>query len=91
MIAPEIEKLEQKYLSMSEADPTMPKAVSFIKVNVDSAPELAGKMGVSAMPTFVVYYKGEQKQIIVGAQIVKIKNLIAQFFSTVQEERLVTA
>lgn len=40
----------------------------FAKVDVDAAPDIARKVGVSSMPTFKLYESGKELQTIVGFQ-----------------------
>ena len=40
--------------------------VKFVKVNTDENVEFAGRYGVMAIPTMVVFHKGEEKDRIVG-------------------------
>jgi len=42
--------------------------VRVVKINVDEAPQLAGRYGVSAIPQFLVFQKGEAKARMVGGQ-----------------------
>lgn len=39
--------------------------LAFAKVNVDHVKDVAGRYGVSAMPTFVFFHKGEPKGVTV--------------------------
>ena len=65
-VAPEFEKL-------AELNPN----VVFMKVDVDDASEIAAKCGISAMPTFHYYKGGEKIAEVVGADVDKIKALVA--------------
>ena len=58
---------------MAELNPN----VVFIKVDVDDASEIAAKCGISAMPTFHYYKGGEKVAEVVGADVDKIKALVA--------------
>ncbi|SPQ26211.1 28bcdd26-8b01-4090-95c3-eb31894a5df7 [Thermothielavioides terrestris] len=49
------------------AELALPGAVAFGKVDVDEAPDVAAKFGVTAMPTFIVLTDGEAKGVRVGA------------------------
>ena len=40
--------------------------VKFVKVNTDENVEFAGMYGVMAIPTMIVFHKGEEKDRIVG-------------------------
>jgi thioredoxin 1 len=39
-----------------------------VKINVDEEKRIAGSMGVSSIPTIVLYQGGEPKKILVGAR-----------------------
>lgn len=58
MVAPEIEKLAQRFGS----------AVTFVKVNVDEAGAIAGKYGVMSIPTIGKFMGGEMVGHVVGAR-----------------------
>lgn len=76
MIAPEIEKME----AALSADVNTKGKVSFVKVNVDKHNELAAGLGISAMPTFLFYVKGEKKGTVVGAAVQKLKDKVAELY-----------
>jgi thioredoxin 1 len=42
--------------------------VSFVKVNVDEHPQLAGRFGVRAIPTFLFFRNGELLDAVSGAR-----------------------
>ena len=46
---------------------------TFLKIDVDDLPEVAGEAGVSAMPTFQFYRSGKLLDKIVGADPGKLK------------------
>ncbi|KAK4119663.1 thioredoxin-like protein [Parathielavia appendiculata] len=48
---------------------TIPNKLAFAKVDVDAAPDIAAKFGVTAMPTFLFLVDGEAKGIDVGAGV----------------------
>lgn len=56
MIAPELEKLVGM---VSEGQ-------NIVKVNVDDAPEIAGKFGVMSIPTIIKFKEGQQVDKRVG-------------------------
>lgn len=66
-IAPEIIKMsnEEKYQN-----------VSFVKIDVDEAPDVAQEVGVRAMPTFKIYKNGEAKDEVVGADARSLRSKI---------------
>lgn len=49
--------------SMSQQYPQ----VRFYKIDVDELPDISQEVGVTAMPTFVVFKGGEKVQTVVGA------------------------
>lgn len=55
-IAPHLQKLSEKYPN-----------VNFYKINVDESPDIAGALGISAMPTFVLFKEGKGLGKVVGA------------------------
>ena len=57
MIAPLFEELANEHTD-----------VSFYKLNVDKAPDIASKYGVSTIPTFAAFKNGELLRSIIGAK-----------------------
>ena len=51
---------------MVEFSDAYPSA-TFVKVDVDELPDVAQELGVSAMPTFLIFKEGEQIGKVVGA------------------------
>jgi len=66
-IAPEVEKLAHQYPS-----------ISFYKVDVDEASDIASSVGISAMPTFHFYKNGKLVDKIVGANLPALKRKVAE-------------
>jgi thioredoxin 1 len=66
-IAPALEKMSQEKTN-----------VVFLKVDVDELQDLAGELGVSAMPTFFFFKKGNKIHEVIGASEAKIKEGIEQ-------------
>ncbi|KAL6076346.1 Thioredoxin [Balamuthia mandrillaris] len=66
-IAPFVEQLSKE----------MPNVV-FLKMDVDEADALAGKLGVTAMPTFFFYKNGKKVGDMCGANNEKLKQLVQQ-------------
>jgi len=75
-IAPFLEELSEKYKD----------TYSFLKVDVDGAEEITKKYGVSALPTFMFFDKGNLEspyKSIVGANQVSIEEKIKEINSGV--------
>lgn len=68
MISPVIDQ-------MATANPN----VHFFKVDVDKTPDVSMEQGVSAMPTLMFYKNGEKVGTVIGANLPKIKALVAQY------------
>ena len=67
MLSPVVEELSQEH-----------PEITFAKVNVDEAPELAQKFHVSAIPTLVLFRDGEPVDVSVG---VRTKEELESFLS----------
>ncbi|TEA16817.1 Thioredoxin [Colletotrichum sidae] len=50
----------------------------FIKIDVDEVPDLSQELGIRAMPTFLIFKKGEKAQEIVGANPTALKQVIVE-------------
>ncbi|MBO0237183.1 thioredoxin family protein, partial [Vibrio parahaemolyticus] len=57
MVAPVMERLAEEYAGR----------VKVAKVDVDAEPELAGRFGISSIPTIAFFEPGEQPKAVVGA------------------------
>ena len=68
MIAPILEKMSEEYPN-----------VTFIKVDVDEADEIAGKCGIRAMPTFHFYKGGQKVEQFEGASAPKLQELVKKY------------
>jgi thioredoxin 1 len=66
MIAPMFESLEKNYNS----------SITFIKVDVDEAEEIASKYEVSSLPTFMVFWDKKQTKVVSGANPKILERLI---------------
>mmetsp|Transcript_78962 Transcript_78962/g.124633 ORF Transcript_78962/g.124633 Transcript_78962/m.124633 type:complete len:114 (+) Transcript_78962:79-420(+) len=66
MIAPKIKGFAEEFSGK----------VYFAKVNVDENDEVAGKEGISAMPTFNLYKNGAKVDELTGANEAKLRELI---------------
>ena len=64
-IAPKIEEMDK---AMDD--------VVFLKVNVDTAEEVAREYGISAMPTFILFKDGKKVDDLTGANPEKLKGKI---------------
>ncbi|KAH6683756.1 thioredoxin [Plectosphaerella plurivora] len=58
-IAPHFEKLAQEH--------SKPKKVAFCKINVDTQSSISRGLGVTAMPTFIIFHAGQPIETIRGA------------------------
>ena len=56
MLGPIIEEIGQE----------MKDKVKVVKLNVDEEPSIASKYGISAIPTVILFDKGQVKQVFVG-------------------------
>jgi thioredoxin-like negative regulator of GroEL len=59
--------------------------VTFIKINVDEAPELSQSLCVSAMPTFVFFKSGKEITRFSGADVAKLEHVVKQHASVAFE------
>lgn len=66
MIKPTFHQLADKYN----------KDIKFFQVNVDMAGEVAQNFQIKAMPTFIAIFKGEQVDVLKGADPNKLTNLV---------------
>ena len=62
MVAPELEKLAKDWKGK----------VSIIKVNTDEKQEIAGKYGISGIPTFILFKNGKEVHRISGLTLVGV-------------------
>ena len=53
----------------------------FAKFDVDEVPDLAVELGIRAMPTFLLFKKGEKAGELVGANPNSLEQLIVQHTS----------
>ncbi len=56
LVAPELEKLAQKYEGV----------VDVVKVDVDANPEISGAFGIQSIPTIAFFKPGEQPRGVLG-------------------------
>jgi len=64
-----------KYVALSEVE----TSVTFFKVDVDAADDVAAHVGISCMPTFKFYKNGECVETLEGASEAKLKELVAKY------------
>ncbi|KAI1281137.1 thioredoxin-like protein [Xylaria sp. FL0933] len=69
-IAPVIAKMSE--------DEKYKDVVHFIKIDVDELPELSQELGITAMPTFLVFKDGEPVGKTLGANPTAIQKLVAE-------------
>lgn len=74
MISPIFEKL-----SNEEGN----EGVVFTKVDVDNAPDVSEELGIQAMPTFILFHKGDKVDELKGAVPPKLMELVAKANSLV--------
>jgi thioredoxin 1 len=55
------------------------KGAHFFKVDVDKTPDVSAEQDVTAMPTLMFYKDGQKVGTVVGANLQKIKALVAQY------------
>lgn len=67
-ISPVLEKFSQEF-----------QDVQFLKVDVDESQDIAQEYGITAMPTFVLFKKGEPIGKIVGANPQVVRQAIEQY------------
>ncbi|GKT45406.1 thioredoxin [Colletotrichum spaethianum] len=53
--------------------------IHFVKIDVDEVPDVSQELGIRAMPTFLIFQKGEKAQEIVGANPTALKQAIEKF------------
>ena len=53
---------------LEQAAREMPETATIVKIDVDGAQELAAKLGVSTLPTLILYKDGTPVKTLVGMQ-----------------------
>jgi thioredoxin 1 len=53
--------------------------VFFAKFDVDNAPDIAQELGISSMPTFMVFKEGEKEDQLIGANPHALKKLVSRY------------
>jgi thioredoxin 1 len=72
---PPCKQIAPIYAQLSTAH-TTPGKFAFVKINVDEQRELAGKYGVTAMPTFLVFKDGKKVGEVKGADVRSLKGVV---------------
>lgn len=67
MIAPYLDELAEEFKGK----------VTVAKIDVDQNGESAMRFGVRGIPTMILFEKGEQKEVIVGADPERIRNAVS--------------
>jgi thioredoxin 1 len=70
-IAPQVAKWAQ--------DPEFKDKTYFAKFDVDAVPDLAQELGISAMPTFLVFKDGEKADAFIGANPPALKRMFDKY------------
>ncbi|KAF9011344.1 putative TRX2-thioredoxin II [Cyathus striatus] len=63
--------------------PEFSESLEFYKVDVDAQTEIAAEVGVTSMPTFVVYKGGNKVDSMIGARPQELQNLVKKAKETV--------
>jgi len=66
MISPYLEELADEYAGK----------VTIAKLNVDQNSQTPGQFGVRGIPTMILFDKGEQKEVLVGADPQRVREII---------------
>ncbi|SZF00235.1 unnamed protein product [Blumeria hordei] len=62
-----------------------PKQITFLKVNVDNHKEIASKYAVTAMPTFLVFQRGEVIERVQGADMRKVQAIVQKLLPSTKD------
>jgi thioredoxin 1 len=87
---PPCKQIAPIYAQLSATHATAGK-FAFVKVNVDEQRELAGKYGVSAMPTFVLFKKGVKVGEVKGADVRGLRGVVEGATADVKSSQVKTA
>jgi thioredoxin 1 len=52
--------------------------ITFLKVDVDQCPDVSGSCSIAAMPTFILYSRGQEVSRVTGANPAKLRELLQQ-------------
>jgi thioredoxin 1 len=66
MISPYLEELADEFAGK----------VTIAKLNVDQNTQTPGQFGVRGIPTMILFDKGEQKEVLVGADPQKVRQIV---------------
>ncbi|XP_032217701.1 thioredoxin isoform X3 [Nematostella vectensis] len=69
-----VKEIEERKMALEEF-----KDVFFAKIDVDELEELSEDEQITAMPTFVFYKNGQKLEKLVGANEVKLRELILKY------------
>ncbi|KAK6525369.1 hypothetical protein TWF694_005508 [Orbilia ellipsospora] len=69
VISPVFEKL---------SDDAANEGIAFYKVDVDTQEEISQEVGIRAMPTFIIFHKGNKVNELVGANPAGLTNLVSE-------------
>ena len=76
VIAPHVVTLSEKY-----------PAATFYKFDVDEVPDLAQELGIRAMPTFLIFKKGDKVGEVVGANPRALEAAVAKAIEQAEKEK----
>ena len=76
VIAPTIVKFAKEY-----------PAAKFYKLDIDEVPAVAQELGIRAMPTFVLFKKGEKVGEVVGANEKALEAAIKKAVDSMDEQK----
>lgn len=88
MLAPMLEELET---TLNATGSEHANKVSFAKVNVDKLTDLSAEMGISAMPTLIIYMNGKVEKTIVGANFPLLSTTVSSLLVQLKESGGVVA
>lgn len=71
-----IQPVLEEYSERLAADEKTAGKVAFFKVDVDQCTDLSAKLGISAMPTFLIYKDGQLVKTVIGANMEGIKEAV---------------
>lgn len=84
-IAPKYEFLDENYGVKKYED------VQFVKIDVDQSRDIAQYLQISAMPTFVIFVQGKERERVRGASYGELKRKIEEVMQSVLGEQMFKA